>query len=101
MKNGWGLDLQLTVDLPDRHRRLAILKVYNDDRPSVSVDLTSWAAQTEGWNGADLALLSNQAALEAVQRYRAADCTDQSTIQIFTDDFLAAYQLLSKQRQSV
>ncbi len=95
------LDLQLKVDLPDLQTRLAILKVHNDDRPLASVDLTNWATQTEGWNGADLALLSNQAALEAIRRYRAAGSTNPSSIHIFTDDFLAAYQLLSKQRQSV
>jgi transitional endoplasmic reticulum ATPase len=95
------LDLQLKVDLPDLPTRLAILQVHNSDRPLASVDLTHWATQTDGWNGADLALLSNQAALEAIRRYRAAGSTDASTIQIFTDDFLAAYQLLSDQRRSV
>ncbi|MBD2038670.1 AAA family ATPase [Leptolyngbya sp. FACHB-321] len=95
------LDLQLKVDLPDLPTRLAILQVHNDDRPLAAVDLMHWATQTDGWNGADLALLSNQAALEAIRRYRAAGSTDASTIQIFTDDFLAAYQLLSDQRRSV
>jgi transitional endoplasmic reticulum ATPase len=93
------LDLQLKVDLPDLFTRLAILQVHNSDRPLAAVDLTHWATQTEGWNGADLALLSNQAALEAIRRYRAAGSTDSSTIQICTDDFLAAYQVLSSQRR--
>ncbi len=96
------LDFQLKVDLPDYDSRLAILRVHNGDRPLAGmVDLTHWATQTEGWNGADLALLSNQAALEAIRRYRATGQTDLNTIQIFTDDFEAAYRLLSDQRQSV
>lgn len=96
------LDFQLKVDLPDQHSRLAILQVHNGDRPLVAtVDLAAWATLTEGWNGADLALLSNQAALEAIRRYRAQGQTDPTTIQISTDDFTAAYQLLSTQRQSV
>lgn len=96
------LDLQLKVDLPDFDSRLAILQVHNSDRPLAStVDLSHWATQTEGWNGADLALLSNQAALEAIRRYRIQGQTDPSMIQISTDDFMAAYQLLSTQRQSV
>jgi transitional endoplasmic reticulum ATPase len=93
------LDLQLKVDLPNIESRLSILQVHNDDRPLLDVNLVFWAAQTEGWNGADLALLSNQAALEAIRRNRAAGFTDPSEIHITTDDFTAAYELLSSQRQ--
>jgi transitional endoplasmic reticulum ATPase len=60
--------------------------------------LTDWAAKTEEWNGADLALLSNQAALESIRRYRAQGQTDPSSIQITTEDFAAAYQRLLSQR---
>jgi transitional endoplasmic reticulum ATPase len=94
------LDLQLKVDLPGLNSRLAILQVHNGDRPLSNVDLTQWATQTEGWNGADLALLSNQAALEAIRRYRAQGLTDPTTIQISTDDFTVAHQLLSTQRHT-
>jgi transitional endoplasmic reticulum ATPase len=92
------LDLQLKVDLPDEASRLAILQVHNGDRPLTEVDLLYWAAQTEGWNGADLALLSNQAALQAVRRYRAQGMTDPSAIRITADDFVAAHQALLDQR---
>ncbi|MBD1997816.1 AAA family ATPase [Leptolyngbya sp. FACHB-541] len=92
------LDVQLKVDLPDQASRLAILQVHNRKRPLASVDLANWATQTEGWNGADLALLGNQAALEAIRRYRAQGHTDPSSIQITTDDFAAAHQWISDQR---
>jgi transitional endoplasmic reticulum ATPase len=92
------LDVQLKVDLPDQASRLAILQVHNRKRPLAEVDLATWATQTEGWNGADLSLLGNQAALEAIRRYRAQGHTDPSSIQITTDDFAAAYQWLSDQR---
>jgi transitional endoplasmic reticulum ATPase len=91
------LDLQLKVDLPDQSSRLSILQVHNQARP-IQTDLADWATQTEGWNGADLALLSNQAALESIRRYRAQGQTDPSTIQITTDDFGAAFQLLMAQK---
>lgn len=93
------LDLQLKVDLPDLESRLAILQVHNCDRPLSAVDLSGWATKTEGWNGADLALLSNQAALEAIRRYRAQGLTDPSMIQIETNDFASAYERLLSQRQ--
>jgi transitional endoplasmic reticulum ATPase len=94
------LDLQLKVDLPDQVSRLAILQVHNQDRPLQGVDLASWAAQTESWNGADLALLSNQAALEAVRHYRTAGLTDPAQIRISNEHFVAAYQALVSQRQT-
>jgi transitional endoplasmic reticulum ATPase len=92
------LDLQLKVDLPDAESRLSILQVHNQDRPIASVNLSEWAEQTEGWNGADLALLSNQAALESIRRYRSQGQTDPSTIQITRDDFGMAFQLLAEQK---
>ncbi len=76
------LDLQLKVDLPNQASRLAILQVHNQNRPLADVDLSQWADQTAEWNGAELALLSNQAALEAVRRasqpggYRSNDGSD-------------------------
>ncbi len=94
------LDLQLKIDLPDQSSRLTILQVQNRQRPlAAEVDLSHWAGQTEDWNGADLALLSNQAALEAIRRYRAAGQTDPQTIQITTDDFSVAHQRLAHQRE--
>lgn len=92
------LDLQLKVDLPDVSSRCSILQVHNSERPLAEVDLAHWAAQTEGWNGADLALLSNQAALEAVRRYRSTGGTDPSTLQILPADFSAAFERLAAQR---
>ena len=94
------LDLQLKVDLPNQASRLAILEVHNSDRPLAGVDLAHWAAQTEGWNGADLTLLSNQAALEAIRRYRKQGLTDPSRIQITAEDFTAAHQRLCEQRHT-
>ncbi|XGV99137.1 MAG: AAA family ATPase [Leptolyngbya sp. BL-A-14] len=94
------LDLQLKVDLPDEASRLAILHVHNHDRPLAEVDLAYWATQTNGWNGADLTLLSNQAALEAIRRYRRQELSNPRDIRINADDFTAAYQRLLEQRQA-
>ncbi len=90
------LDLQLKIDLPDPASRLAILQVHNGERPLADVDLADWAERTEGWNGADLALLGNQAALEAIRRHRSLESIE--AIQITNADFLTAYQRLVAQR---
>lgn len=94
------LDLQLKIDLPDQASRLSILQVHNSDRPLVAVDLAVWANQTEGWNGADLALLSNQAALEAIRKYRAQAAAEAEAIQITMADFAVAHQMLTNQRSA-
>ncbi|MBW4655619.1 MAG: AAA family ATPase [Kaiparowitsia implicata GSE-PSE-MK54-09C] len=93
------LDLQLKVDLPDAASRLAILTVHNGDRPLVNIDLETLATQTDGWNGADLALLSNQAALQAIRRFRAEGNPDTNTLHITAADFEAALQALQAQKQ--
>ncbi|NET10473.1 MAG: AAA family ATPase, partial [Symploca sp. SIO2B6] len=94
------LDLQLKVDLPNAVSRLNILQVHNRDRPlAPDVNLTDWATRTEGWNGADLALLSNQATLQAIRRYRAQGVMDLATVCIIAADFEVAYQFLLESRQ--
>ncbi|NEQ45985.1 MAG: AAA family ATPase [Leptolyngbya sp. SIOISBB] len=93
------LDLQIEVDLPTEESRLAILQVHNSDRPLADVDLAAIATQTEGWNGADLALLSNQAALEAIREYRASGAEDPTQIHIQPQHFQAALETLQRQKQ--
>jgi transitional endoplasmic reticulum ATPase len=93
------LDLQIEVELPDQASRLAILRVHNQARPlGEDVDLALWAEQTLGWNGAELALLSNQAASEAIRRYRSQGLTDPEALEILAIDFTAAHQRLLQQR---
>ncbi len=92
------LDLQMKVDLPDEASRFAILQLHCQGRPLQDVDLQYWAEITKDWNGADLTLLSNQAAVEAIRRFRSQGLTDPIDIKITTDDFNSAYQLLTQQR---
>src|SRR6266702_886849 len=62
-------DRRVTVDRPDWHGRLAILKIHSRDVPlGPDVDLVSVARSTVGMVGADLANLVNEAALLAARR---------------------------------
>ena len=92
------LDIQLKVDLPDAASRLSILQVHNADRPLEGVDLSGFAECSEGWNGADLALLSNQAALQAIRRHRLSGVEDPSSIRIQQDDFAIAFEAMGESR---
>ncbi|MBD2104265.1 AAA family ATPase [Leptolyngbya sp. FACHB-261] len=97
------LELHVSVDLPSQSSRRDILSVHNQERPlAADVDLDHWAELTEGWNGADLALLSNQAAISAIRLHRAAARENQEltadSICITQTDFQRAYEELMRQR---
>ncbi len=59
-------DRHVTLDLPDRKDRVAILKVHTRKLPlAEDVDLDSIAAGTPGFSGADIKNLANEAAMFA------------------------------------
>jgi cell division protease FtsH len=62
-------DRQVTVDLPERHGREAILKIHARGVPlAPDVNLEDMARVTAGFSGADLENLVNEAALAAARR---------------------------------
>lgn len=62
-------DRHISVSLPDRAGRLAILKIHTRQTPlHVDVNLERLARMTTGMSGADLANLVNEAALCAARR---------------------------------
>ena len=69
-------DRKITVDLPDKAGRAAILKVHSKKKrlaPDVSFDAI--AGRTVGFSGADLANIMNDAAILAVRANRSAITT--------------------------
>lgn len=61
-------DRKVHVDLPDLHGRQAILKIHTNGKPlDEDVKLESIARVTVGFSGADLANLSNEAAIYAAR----------------------------------
>ena len=61
-------DRQITVNLPDRAGRTAILKVHARNKPiAENVSLINLADRTPGFSGADLANLLNEAAILATR----------------------------------
>jgi cell division protease FtsH len=66
-------DRQISVELPDRRGREAILAVHARSRPlSEEVSMATWAARTPGFSGADLANLLNEAAILTARRQKAS-----------------------------
>lgn len=64
-------DRHVTLDLPDRNDRIAILGVHTRKVPlDGSVDLTHIANGTSGFSGADLKNLVNEAAIRAAREHR-------------------------------
>lgn len=69
-------DRQITVDLPDKNGREAILKVHSRNKKvDSSVDFANIANRTVGFSGADLANVMNEAAILAVRAKRNAITT--------------------------
>jgi cell division protease FtsH len=64
-------DRRVTIGLPDRKEREAILKVHFSKKPlAAKVDLDALAAKTAGSSGADLANIANEAAILAARHDR-------------------------------
>ena len=62
-------DRHVTLDLPDRNDRIAILKVHMKNKPIANdVDPDKIAAGTPGFSGADLKNLVNEAAILAARK---------------------------------
>ncbi len=77
-------DRRVNIDLPDRKDREAILKVHFDKKPlAKNVDLDALAAKTAGSSGADLANITNEAAIIAARN---------SHNQILQDDVTEAFE---------
>lgn len=61
-------DRKVHVPLPGRSDRAAILRLHASKLPDVVASLDHWADQTQGFSGADLAGLVNEAAIEAARK---------------------------------
>ncbi|MCC6615959.1 MAG: ATP-dependent zinc metalloprotease FtsH [Anaerolineae bacterium] len=85
-------DRQVTVALPDRKGRFDILKVHVRGKPlGEDVNLEQLAKATIGFSGADIANLTNEAALTAARRSRK---------RITMSDFLDAFDRIILGTQS-
>jgi len=89
-------DLKIEIPLPDFISRKQILMVHNAERPVRGIELEDYARRSEGWTGADLALLSDQSALRAVQRARALGAFVEDELEISKLDFEEAFSILEK-----
>lgn len=66
---GERLSRQIEIPLPGVAERSELLRAFSAAMPvDASVDLGRLAASTEGWSGADLAALCQQAGIEALMR---------------------------------
>jgi transitional endoplasmic reticulum ATPase len=70
LRRGGRLSRTIEIPLPDVDGRLALLKLLTKRMPLEGVDLEDLALETEGFSGADLKALCQQAALEALVRQR-------------------------------
>jgi transitional endoplasmic reticulum ATPase len=78
---GGRLSRIIEIPLPDEDGRLAMLKLMTKSMPLEGVDLEELALQTDGYSGADLKALCQQAAMEAmVRRSRSRSKADKVSV---------------------
>jgi transitional endoplasmic reticulum ATPase len=65
---GGRLSRTIVLPLPDPDQRRELLGLLTKPMPLTGVDLDELALETEGWSGADLKALCQQAALETLVR---------------------------------
>jgi ATP-dependent 26S proteasome regulatory subunit len=70
---GGRLSRTIVIPLPDEEARRAILAVHSEAMPLEDVDLAHVAAATDGFAGADLHALCQQAALAALVRQNGSE----------------------------
>jgi cell division protease FtsH len=81
-------DRQVTIDVPDVHGRLEILRLHGAKRPlTPDASLDEVARQTPGFSGAELANVINEAALLSVRDGR--ELIDQATLEEAIDRVVA------------
>jgi transitional endoplasmic reticulum ATPase len=68
LRRGGRLSRTIALGLPDVEQRLRILTLLTKSMPLHDVDLEDLALETEGYSGADLKALLQQAALESMVR---------------------------------
>jgi cell division protease FtsH len=89
-------DRVLKLEPPTPEARLEILKIHTRRKKLASdVSLEKLAATTDGFNGADIEALTNQAALNAVRRTR-GDGTENGPVVINSGDFDKARETMLK-----
>jgi transitional endoplasmic reticulum ATPase len=86
-------DRVVEVGMPDEATRRAILKIHTKKTPlAKGVDLEEFVLKTDGWSGADLASLAQEASLLAVRDFvkNAKDPQDDKAIAkaVVTQDLL-------------
>ncbi len=76
-------DRRVNITLPDRQDREAILRVHFKDKPTdESVDIRALSSKTAGCSGADLANITNEAAIRAARANRKI-ITNEDVMQAF------------------
>jgi transitional endoplasmic reticulum ATPase len=87
LRRGGRLSRTIDIPLPDVNQRLELLRILTASMPLHDVDLEDVALQTDGYSGADLKALLQQAALEAMVRH---DGTSRTRDGITTADIAQA-----------
>jgi transitional endoplasmic reticulum ATPase len=94
-------DREITIGVPKRHERLAILKIHSRKMPlAEDVDLERLAEITHGYVGADISALCTEAGMAALRRLMPSvkfevdqkPTLTATEVKVTNDDFMTAYK---------
>lgn len=98
-------DRQITVDLPDKNGRAAVLRVHARNKKfAADVDFDAIASRTTGFSGADLANVLNDAAILAVRARRNVITTadiDEAIDRLIAGPAKSSKAMLEKERKQI
>jgi transitional endoplasmic reticulum ATPase len=94
---GGRLSRTIEIPLPDHESRLEMLRLMTERMPTVAVDLKELAGLTDGFSGADLKALCQQAAIVAMIRGRKTKASEPATA-VLPEDFKQALDELRESK---
>jgi transitional endoplasmic reticulum ATPase len=97
-------DRIVEVPSPDQEARLEILRIHAKGKPlAKDVDLAEWARRTDGWTGAEVAALPQEASLHALRVFleRGGQTPDAKAVVTAVDFEVAHDRVRSQQAQTL
>jgi transitional endoplasmic reticulum ATPase len=97
VRRGGRLTREIEIPMPDREGRIALLNLFTRGvKLGQDVDIEAIASQCDGWSGADLKALVNEAGLQALIRIEDGNGGDQERRLIGSDFTEAMASLLGR-----
>ncbi len=88
------IGLKIETPIPDKQSRVEIFKVHTRTMPlDKNINLGSWTDKTDGWTGADIAAICQEAGMDAMREFKSGKNKD---AKVTEKHFSHAYETIKK-----